>query len=151
MLSQRPPCTVDVTTCSGGVIHGPQMRRFRILFKTQNNYISGTKGILEPNVCNLLSFYTIYLRCGSLSVASCSISISMSLKFFSLLIINFSPVRMSVCGFFHSSFCVHLAASLTLFRVLESLFSARWWVKGSCGRQSRAHGGHAPLKCFGLV
>ena len=53
------------------------------LFKIQNNYISVTKGVLEPNLCILLDFYNIYDV--HLNVDSHSISISV-IEFFSHLL-----------------------------------------------------------------
>lgn len=87
------------------------------LFKTQNNYVSVTKGILEPNLCILLGFYNIYLQCGNLNVASCGVSISMSLIF--LASYNFSSVIISVCGLY---FC--LAESLIFVLDFCILFSS---------------------------
>ena len=53
------------------------------LFKTQNNYILVTKGVLEPNLCILLDFYNIEDKHSS--VAGHSISISVT-EFFSCLL-----------------------------------------------------------------
>lgn len=86
------------------------------LFKTQNNYFSVTKGILEPNLCTYWIF-TIFIC--NVATWMLQVVVSVFLRHWIFLAsYNFSSVIISVCGLY---FC--LAESLILVLDFCILFS----------------------------